>query len=72
MPSTRPRMSFDKDGFCNGCVYNRVRKEITNWDERKRELVQIIDSKKTKDTNTTYDCVIGYAQQILNPTYVLS
>lgn len=61
MPSTRPRVSFNKDGFCNGCVYNRTRKEITNWDEKKRELVQIIDSKKTKDANAAYDCVIGWS-----------
>ena len=63
MPSTRPRVSFDKDGFCNGCVYNRTRKEITNWDEKKRELVQIIDSKKTKENElvirTVYDYIMN-------------
>lgn len=61
MPSTRPRMSIDELGFCNGCTYNKSRKEIVNWDDRKKELANIIKVNKKKDSNKTYDCVIGWS-----------
>jgi N-acetyl sugar amidotransferase len=61
MPSTRPRMSIDEDGFCNGCTYNKSRKEIINWNDRKKELAEIIKVNKKSDSNKTYDCVIGWS-----------
>lgn len=61
MPSTRPRMIIDEDGFCNGCVYNKARKEFSDWDHRKNELVEIIQANKKQDSNPTYDCVIGWS-----------
>lgn len=61
MPSTRPRIIIDESGFCNGCVYNKARKEFSDWDHRKSELVEIVHANKKQDSNPTYDCVVGWS-----------
>ena len=61
MPSSRPRISIDENGYCNGCVYNRNRQSNIDWDQRKLDLKKIISESKTGFTNVTYDCVIGWS-----------
>ena len=61
MPSTRPRMTINESGYCNGCTYNHSRKEIIDWGTRKKVLEEIIHGNKKSDSNSTYDCVIGWS-----------
>jgi N-acetyl sugar amidotransferase len=61
MPSTRPRISFDKHGYCNGCTYNKSRKDIVDWNARKSELEEIVKRNKKSSSNNTYDCVVGWS-----------
>ena len=61
MPSTRPRIQFNSLGVCNGCTYNRSRKNENNWIARKLELQELIAKSKTNETNSTYDCVVGWS-----------
>lgn len=61
MPSSRPRISFHESGVCNGCIYNQKNRVNIDWSERKETLNKIIDSRRTKDTNATYDCVVGWS-----------
>ena len=61
MPSTRPRISFGEDGFCNGCIYNRNRSSDIDWEQRKKELIDLVTQSKNKESNPTYDCVIGWS-----------
>jgi N-acetyl sugar amidotransferase len=61
MPSSRPRINIDENGYCNGCVYNRNRQSNIDWDQRKLDLKKIISESKTGFTNVTYDCVIGWS-----------
>ena len=61
MPSTRPRISFGEDGFCNGCIYNRNRSSDVDWEQRKKELIDLVAKSKNKESNPTYDCVIGWS-----------
>jgi N-acetyl sugar amidotransferase len=61
MPSSRPRIQIDENGYCNGCIYNKNRKTDINWDSRKLELAEIVRKSKTETTNKTYDCVIGWS-----------
>ena len=61
MPSTRPRISFGEDGFCNGCIYNRNRSSDIDWEQRKKELIDLVAQSKNKESNPTYDCVIGWS-----------
>lgn len=61
MPSSRPRIQINSLGVCNGCTYNRARKNEVNWVDRKLELQELIAKSKTDETNETYDCVVGWS-----------
>ena len=52
--SLRPRISFDKKGWCNACQW-MVEKKRVNWKKRKKELLQIV--KKFK-SDSIYDCIV--------------
>lgn len=54
MPDTKPDLSFDSKGICNACNNFRNRTEV-NWEERKKEFLEIISRHKTNDT---WDCII--------------
>ena len=54
---TRPGIRFDADGICPACNYHESLKEI-DWDERKKELDQIIAFGK-ENNHSGYDCIIG-------------
>ena len=40
VPNTRPRISFDGNGVCNACNYQKRKKHI-DWAERKKELEEL-------------------------------
>jgi hypothetical protein len=61
MPSSRPRISIAEDGYCNGCTYNKTKRENIDWDLRKKELKHILDKSKDENSNKVYDCVIGWS-----------
>ena len=61
MPSSRPRIVIAEDGYCNGCTYNKTKRENIDWDLRKKELKHILDKSKDENSNTVYDCVIGWS-----------
>ena len=61
MPSTRPRILISDDGYCNGCTYNKTKRENIDWEKRKKELKQILDKSKDNYSNKVYDCVIGWS-----------
>ncbi|MDA9597484.1 N-acetyl sugar amidotransferase [Candidatus Pelagibacter sp.] len=52
--SLRPRISFDKKGWCNACQWMVEKKKI-DWKKRRKELLQIV--KKFK-SNSIYDCIV--------------
>ena len=61
MPSSRPRISFDKTGVCNACN-NSEKKKLINWDERKKKFLEIIRNlKENKNRNKYYDCVVPWS-----------
>ena len=55
-PETKPDLTFDEDGVCDACRFANV-KDATDWDSRRKELVEIFDKFKNKD-GSNYDCVI--------------
>lgn len=59
-PDTRPGIRFDKSGICFACKYEDEKRKI-NWDQRKDELLKIVQHAKERAnaTNSCYDCVIG-------------
>ncbi len=55
-PETKPDLTFDEDGVCDACRFANV-KDATDWDSRRKELVEIFNKFKSKD-GSNYDCVI--------------
>ncbi len=43
--STRPRITFDKNGLCNACQWTNEKKKI-NWKSRQSFLKKIFTKKK--------------------------
>ena len=33
MPHTRPRQTFNNEGVCGACEWNREKKNTINWDQ---------------------------------------
>ena len=52
--STRPRISINKNGSCNACVWSKEKVNF-NWSSRERELKKLLKKHKNK---SSYDCVI--------------
>ena len=44
--STRPRIEFNKDGFCNACLWSKEKK-IFNWKKRIKELKKLLNKYKS-------------------------
>ena len=58
MPSSRPRITFDKNQICNGCKTNETKKKI-DWSNRKKEFLDICDKYRSKNGN--YDCIVPWS-----------
>ncbi len=53
--STRPRITFSNNGYCNACLWAEKKKKI-NWVRREDELKKLLDGFRSKNNN--YDCVV--------------
>jgi len=55
MPDTKPDLQFDEDGVCSACrAYDR--RTAVDWDQRRRELDEILARFRTDGTN--WDCIV--------------
>jgi len=45
----RPRIIFDEEGVCSGCHNTYYKNHIINWDERKNELLELLDQHRRCD-----------------------
>lgn len=57
MPSTRPGISFDKEGVCQACR-NNEKKDKVDWDKRFKELEKLCDKYRGMNGDS-YDCIIA-------------
>ena len=56
--STTTTLSFDDDGLCHACHFNRMKEDgEIDWDERERELIALCDAHRRTDGE--YDCIVG-------------
>ena len=55
MISTRPRISFDKKGFCNACQW-KIKKKKINWKKRELEFIDLANRIRSKKKN--FDIVV--------------
>lgn len=56
VPETKPDLHIDEEGICNACRNYEHRKAI-DWDERREELLRILDKYRSKN-HSNYDCVV--------------
>ncbi len=56
MPETKPDLQIDEAGVCSACRSFEQRVEV-DWDERERELVQVLDEFRSPD-GSNYDCIV--------------
>ncbi len=56
MPETKPDLHIDEEGVCNACRSFENRKAV-DWDQRKKELMTILDKYRCKD-GSNYDCIV--------------
>ncbi len=50
-------LTFDDEGVCSGCRVHEEKDGEINWEERKGELIALVDRHRSKN-NKGYDCVI--------------
>ena len=57
-PSTRPKMTFDQNGFCPVCQYAESKKNfLIDWKARHLELQKICEWGKS-NSKSSYDCIV--------------
>ena len=54
--STRPRITFDKNGNCSACQWNKEKKKL-DWKLRKKKLSKLC--KKFKKKGKVFDCIVA-------------
>jgi N-acetyl sugar amidotransferase len=57
VPSTRPTISFNKNGICSACVSSKIKKKI-DWKKRKINFLKVLKKHKILNINNDYDCII--------------
>ena len=57
MVSARPRLTFNSEGLCSACVWNKEKKKI-NWKKKTKELKAILDKQKKTSKNNIYNCLV--------------
>ncbi len=55
LPNTRPGVSLNADGVCQGCI-NAAQRSRIDWKARASEFARLAEN--TRRQSTTYDCVI--------------
>ncbi len=54
--STRPRITFDKRGFCSACQWSERKKKL-DWGLREKKLIKLL--KKHKSKRSPFDCIVA-------------
>ena len=61
-PNTRPRVVFDKTGICNACINAEKKSKSINWDDRKKEFLELVKKiKSEKNNDNPYNCLVPWS-----------
>lgn len=55
MSNQRPRIIFDENAICSGCINSKGKRKI-NWHDREKELHRLLDSHRSKTGN--FDVIV--------------
>ena len=77
MSNQRPRIFFDENGICSGCL-NAEYKKTVNWNKREDELKKLLDKHRSKNDN--WDVIVpssggkdsGYVAHKLKYEYAMN
>ncbi len=58
IPETHETITFDEQGVCNICRQHEFKQEKIDWDEKKKELDELISKYKGKND---YDCLVPFS-----------
>ena len=47
---------FNADGICDACLFAEKKNGVINWDDRERELRELLD--RHRSTDGSYDCIV--------------
>jgi N-acetyl sugar amidotransferase len=56
MSNQRPRITFDDHGVCSACRYAERKHNLFDWEQRDRELRELLDKHRSKDGS--FDVVV--------------
>lgn len=73
--SKKKTINFDDEGVCDACRFAEKKSGVIDWDERERQLLDLLDRHRSKDGS--YDCIVPgsggkdsfYASHILRNKY---
>ena len=54
--SKKTTLAFDKEGICDACRVAEQKEKLINWQEREKELLQLLDKYRSNDGS--YDCLV--------------
>lgn len=58
IPETHETIMFDAEGVCNICRQQEIKKELINWDKRKQELDELIETYRGK---YSHDAIVPFS-----------
>lgn len=58
IPETHETLVFDDEGICNICRQQEVKKDLIDWDKRKRDLDELVEQYYGK---YSHDCIIPFS-----------
>ena len=57
-PETKPDLSFDDRGVCSACIAADEKHKGIDWEQRKREFLEIVDFYKKPKDAIGWDCIV--------------
>lgn len=58
IPETHETLMFDAEGVCNICRQQEFKKDLIDWDKRKRELGELVEQYRGK---YSHDCIVPFS-----------
>lgn len=56
-PDTRPGITLNESGLCSACIGHEEKERLINWDERRKDLEEILDGFRGA-RGAYYDCIV--------------
>jgi N-acetyl sugar amidotransferase len=58
IPETHETLTFDAEGVCNVCRQQEYKKDVIDWNQRQKDLVELIETYRGK---YSHDCIVPFS-----------